>query len=153
VTGSVWVLSMSQLYRNFGIQFRYPEKWTLNEEEGDEEQVTITVMRDPACFWSLTLLAERPAPEEVLDEALDAYQEEYPDVEVREVKATIARRPAVAIDVDFFCMELCNTAHLRAFQSEQHTLFVMYQVTDHEEGETYPEFDEITKSLEVDLPA
>lgn len=143
---------MSQLYSNFGIQFRYPDDWTLNEEEGDE-QVTITVMRDPACFWSLTLLPERPAPDEVLDEALDAYREEYPDLEVRDVKTTIARRPASAIDVDFFCLELCNTAHLRAFETPRHTVFLMYQVTDHEQQDPVLEFDQMTKSLEVDLPA
>jgi len=141
---------MSHLYRKHGIQFRYPDDWTLNEEEG-EDQVTLTVSRDPACFWSLTLLADQPDPDEVLDEAIDAYREEYPDLEVSDVKAMVARRPAAACDIEFFCLELINTARLRAFQTPQHTIFLMYQMTDHEEGELDLVFDQMNKSLEVDL--
>ena len=110
---------MSQLFRNYGIQFRYPDDWTLHEEEG-EEQVTLTVSRDPACFWSLTLLADRPDPAEVLDEAIDAYREEYPDLDVSDAKSTLARRQAVACDIEFFCHDLCNTARLRAIQTPHH---------------------------------
>jgi hypothetical protein len=142
---------MSQLFRNYGIQFRYPDDWTLHEEEG-EEQVTLTVSRDPACFWSLTLLEDQPDPAEVLDEAIDAYREEYPDLDVSDAKAMLARRPAVACDLEFFCHDLCNTARLRAIQTPRHTLFLMCQMTDHEEGELDSAFEEMNRSLEVDLP-
>jgi hypothetical protein len=143
---------MSQLFRNYGIQFRYPDDWAIDEDEG-EDQVTITVSRDPACFWSMTLMADRPEPQEVLDEAIDAYREEYPDLDVTATKETIARRPALACEVEFVSMELVNIAHLRAFRTPVQTVFLMYQVTDHESKGPEAQFKEITASLEADLNA
>lgn len=141
---------MDRVYRKAGIQFRYPEDWELSEEGGRSE-LSITVSRDGTSFWSITLLRDRPSPEDVLDTVVEAFHDDYPEVDVYPTMTEIAHRPAFARDVEFVCLEMLNSAFLRAFQSEQHTVLVFYQTTDTELDEVRPVFEAICDSVHCDM--
>ena len=54
---------------------------------------------------------------------------------------------AEGLDVEFVCLELVNTATLRALESDDFTALVLYQGTDHELEATRALLEGITSSL------
>jgi hypothetical protein len=58
--------------------------------------------------------------------------------------------PALGRDLDFVCYDLVNSATLRAFQTSEKTVVVLYQGTDHELVSTRSQLEAITASLQCD---
>jgi hypothetical protein len=137
---------MSQLFSKHGVQFRYPPGWEVSEQR-EEGQITITVSSPHTSFWTLTLLTGRPEPEDIVTAVLDAFEEEYDELDIYPSKARIGRRPTVARDIDFVCLELLNVARVRAFRLPDFTVMLLYQGTDGEFAEAGPILERITKSL------
>jgi hypothetical protein len=50
--------------------------------------------------------------------------------------------------VEFVCLELVNSAFLRAFRLGESSALVLYQGTDHELEDTRPILEEISASLQ-----
>lgn len=141
--------SHEQTFRGPGISFRHPEDWELTEEPRNDE-LSINLQSGGTSFCSITLLYGRPAPERVLDAAVHAYRDEYDDVDVYPVETRVARHSAIGRDVEFFCLELCNTAFLRAFRTGRFTLLLLFQASDDELQATRTVFDRISGTLDCD---
>ena len=75
-------------------------------------------------------------------------QEEYSTLDATPVEENIGDRKAVGQNIAFFCMDLTNTAHIRAFQVGQVTLLILYQASDLEWPTTAAVFEAITLSLD-----
>jgi hypothetical protein len=138
------------VYAAHGIRFRYPAAWQLTEQEAGGE-VSIAVSSPETSFWSLSLFFDRPQPEQVMESALDAFREEYDEIDIYPVSANLCRQKNLARDVEFVCLDLLNSAFLRAFRTARFTALVLYQGTDHElEDETQPLLEAISNSLQCD---
>ncbi len=142
-------MSSSEVYREHGILFAYPNGWSLEEAVSDGDDLTIS-LTDGVAFWTLTLMWERPEVERVLVEAKTAFEEEYDELDAHPVQEKISLRDAEGYDINFVCMELINHVSLRCFRTGRFTAFLMYQMTDHEQKYYEPLFSEITSSLDVD---
>jgi len=140
---------MDEVYEGHGIRFRYPAYWELTEQE-DQESTSITVASPETSFWSISLFCDRPPPQQVVDSAVEAFREEYEEVDIYPAEAGAGDRPGVGRDVDFVCFELINSAFLRAFQTERFTVLVLYQGFDGELAEARPLLEAISASLTVD---
>ncbi len=141
---------MTAHYDDHGVKFDYPEDWTLDVSEGEDE-VTISIGNESTAFWSITLLFDRVPPDEVLSTALAAFREEYGDLDEYATTDQLCDHPTIGADIEFVCMELINTAALRVFRTGRYTAFVMYQATDHELEEARPVMQAISESLEHDF--
>jgi hypothetical protein len=137
---------MQREYANHGVRFRYPAEWEVSEQR-DASQVSITVSSPHTSFWTVTLLADRPDPNDIVAAVLDAFEEEYDELDVYPARAVIDRHAAVARDIDFVCLELLNVARVRAFRTPQFTVMVLYQGTDNEIAESGQTLEQMTKSL------
>jgi hypothetical protein len=137
---------MEELYEGHGIRFRYPASWELTEQE-DEEAASITVASPETSFWSISLFPDCPPPQQVLESAIEAFREEYTEVDIYASNARTGERAGVARDVDFVCFELINSAFLRAFQTERFTVLVLYQGFDAELEATLSLLEAISASL------
>src|SRR5262245_40462524 len=137
---------MEARYHSHGVQFRYPDDWELSEQEA-EDQIAITVSSPDTAFWTVTLFRGRPDPGAVVAAALDAFHEEYRELDDYPSQARLCKRPTVARDVDFVCLELLNSAGIRAFRARAFTVLVLYQFTEAERDETGPILERITRSL------
>jgi hypothetical protein len=140
---------MSELYRTTGLSFRYPSGWSATEQL-DDDRLTVTLEGAGTAFCTVTLLCDRPDPEHVLAAAAQAFQEEYPEADVYPAGGTLAGRPAAGRDVDFICLETCNTALLRAVRTGRFTLLVLFQSSDPELDDARAVFDEVCRSLDCD---
>jgi hypothetical protein len=137
---------MEDIYEGHGISFRYPAGWELTEQV-DDEATSITVASPETSFWSISLFQDAPSPQQVLNSAVEAFQEEYAEADVYASTARIGKRVGLARDVDFVCFELINSAFLRAFQTERFTVLVLYQGFDGELETTRPLLEAVSASL------
>ncbi len=137
---------MNRVFERHGIHFEYPEDWILHEQSTPEE-ITVTVNSPETSFWSLTLLLDRPEPYRVVETVIDAFREDYSDVDVYTNEDRLGDLPAVARDVDFVCHELIGSAFIRSAVIPGGTLLVLYQGADFELEETQPLLERISKSL------
>lgn len=136
-------------WHKHGIQFSYPGIWEITEEQ-DGTDVIITVTCNEGCFWTLRILPGCPAPPHVVESCVEAFQDEYEDVEVQQVDTQLAEMPAYARDLDFFFMELTNSVGLRSVRTSEATLLVWWQGTHHELLEMQPILDHMTRSVRAD---
>lgn len=135
-----------ETYRSHGVRFEYPAHWELSEQRQNNE-LSINVSSPETSFWSLTLLADGPAPEQVVASAVVAFEDEYPELDIYESEVQICDRRSVARDIEFVCLELVNSAFLRAFRLGERSALVLYQGTDHELKETLETLEAISSSL------
>jgi hypothetical protein len=140
---------VDEAYRGNGIQFRYPADWTLVEQE-DGESTSITVASRETSFWSVSLFRDSPSPQQVVASAVEAFREEYEEVDVYSSDEKMGEREGEALDVDFVCFELINSAFLRSFQTDRFTVLVLYQGFDGELTETRPLLEAISASLTLE---
>ncbi len=139
---------MDQIYAGHGIEFKYPGEWQLNVDEQLDE-VSITVSSAQTSFWSLSLFLDRPAPEEIMEAVLDAFREEYDELDFYPAKARLCRRPTLARDIEFVCLELLNSAWARVFRGPRATVLVLYQANDREIEENGSVLEAMTRSLRL----
>jgi len=132
-----------------GMKFDYPAGWLVTEERSGED-LTLTAADEGVALWSVTLMPGRPDPKKVLKMALQAFEDEYNEVDVSEVGEVLSGHAAEGIDIDFVCLELLNVASLRSFITEDSTFLIMYQTTGDELDELTPVFEAMNRSFRCD---
>ena len=141
---------MNPVFDAHGLKFTYPADWMLDEQDGDEE-VTISLTNGKTSLWSVTLLFGRIPPQEVIDTALEAFRSEYGNIDEYAASVSLCEYPTIGVDIDFACLELNNSAFMRAFMTGRYTVFVLFQATDDEFDETREVLEAITQSMEYDF--
>jgi hypothetical protein len=134
-------------YDSHGVRFRYPEDWSLSHEHQGSSLV-INLQTPGTAFWSLTLLADCPPVEDVLEAAIAAFEEEYGEVDVYRHDASTAELPTAACDLDFVYLDLVNSAAIRSILIGDYTALVMYQAEGREFEDLQADFDAVMASLE-----
>ena len=142
---------MDEMYRSHGICFRYPDDWEVSEhQEGPE--VSISVQSPATSFWLLTLLFDCPDPDRIAEAALDAFRDEYDDLDVYPATEQICLSETLAWDIDFRCRELYNRAQLCAFRTGRFSAMVLTQASDDESEATGEILTAISDSLNIVEP-
>ena len=136
-------------YHNHGVQFDYPDIWEISEVR-DDDDVIITVSMSETCFWTLRLLPACPPPPQVVESCVEAFKDEYEEVDVESVSAKLAEMPAVASHLSFFCLEMLNSVGLQSVRTSDFTLLLWWQGVQHELAETEPIFEHMTRSVRAD---
>ncbi|MFN9375203.1 MAG: hypothetical protein ACK6D3_25295 [Planctomycetaceae bacterium] len=137
---------MASQYKKHGISLAYPERWELAEHL-EPGQVTISLTSPGTSFLTICLFQDRPDPEEVAEAALQAFRDEYTELDIYPTKAKVGRRPAISWDLEFFCLELTNSARIRAFLAPRFTCLLLFQGTDQEFERTEETFLKIARSI------
>jgi hypothetical protein len=140
---------MIATYDQEGVRFRYPENWEIEREES-EEGWSVLVQSPDTAFLLLSMREDMPTTDEMVQTALEALKEDYPDLEADDCVDSVAGQPAIGHDIRFFSFDLTNTAWTRSFYSERGTLLVLCQVNDLEHDTNEPVLRAICASLEVD---
>ncbi len=137
---------MDQQYTGEQVNFRYPADWQLLEEDRSGEK-SLTLTGPGTVFWSLTLLPQRLDPGDVLQAALAAFREDYPELDIYGSPSVEDKAAEQTAEVGFMCLELTNSAFLKSFRTEELTALVLYQATDSELEQFREELEAITRSL------
>jgi hypothetical protein len=115
-----------------GIAFQYPDNWVLDEDEARAGRHSVTVYSPAGGFWSIAVYPRGTDPAKLARAALKAMQEEYEDSENEEVQETIAGRELTGYDLNFFYLDLTNTACIRCLRTQRATYTVFWQAEDRE---------------------
>ena len=142
-------MQMQGIYESNGVRFRFPEHWELHEEHSNN-QISITVSSPETSFWTLSLFFNSMQEHELMESALDAFREEYKELDIYPVAETLCHRESIARDLEFVCLELINSAFLRAFRTNHFTALILYQGTDHELEMTREQLEKISLSLQCE---
>ena len=140
---------MQGLYDSNGVRFRFPERWELHEQRSDN-QLSITVSSPETSFWTLSLFFDALPEDELMETALDAFREEYEELDIYPVAEIICHRESIARDLEFVCLELINSAFLRAFRTNHFTALILFQGTDYELEMTRDRLENISLSLQCE---
>jgi hypothetical protein len=114
-----------------GVRFRYPKAWEFSRETRGRD-VTFHLQTGGTAFWSLTLLAEKPLATEAVDAAVQAFREEYPEVDLYDSPDWLVEGPTAGCELDFVYVDLVNSAVIRAEITSDFTVLVVYQAETRE---------------------
>ncbi|MEI8375556.1 MAG: hypothetical protein WCJ35_22270 [Planctomycetota bacterium] len=138
---------MPATFDNLGIVFQYPDNWQLDEEEVRAGQSAVTVFSPGGAFWSVAVHPASADPARMAQAALDVMRKEYEGMEAEPVNETIAGHDLIGFDLNFFCLDLTNTAGIRSLRVDGATYTIFFQSEDREYREIGLVFDAMTLSL------
>jgi hypothetical protein len=144
---AVFNTAMPATYEKLGIKFHYPENWSLDEGEALEGEKSVSVYSPGGAFWSVMIHPPWQAPEELVDAALQTMKQVYDELDEETVKESIGKVDLVGCDMNFYCLDLTNTAAVRSGRTEGATLVIFWQADDRELPEVEAVFHAITQSL------
>jgi len=84
---------------------------------------------------------------ELASTALVAMQNEYDELDSEPVQEEISRMGLIGFDLNFYCLDLTNTAWIRAGSNYSATFLVICQAEDREFEEVSGVFQAMTASL------
>ena len=138
---------MPAIFDNLGITFQYPDNWQLDEEEMRGGQSAVTVFSPGGAFWSVAVHTASAAPARMAQAALDAMRKEYDGLEAEPVNETVAGHELIGFDLNFFYLDLTNTAGIRSLRVDGTTYTIFFQAEDREYREIGQVFAAMTFSL------
>ncbi len=138
-----------KLFNEYGISFEYPEKWELTKEvDESNHEIQISIDSGNSSFWVISLYFVEIALEELYNQSVKVFQDEYEELDIYEVKTELAGNESIGCDIEFVCSELINSAYLRLFKTDLFTVFILYQGTDQELETTLSDLEDISNSLD-----
>jgi len=134
-------------FRKLGISFQYPDDWTLDDQDALAGQESVTVYSPGGAFWCVSVHPWPADPTELAKAALDAMRDDYAELEAESTVETVAGHDLVGYDMNFWYLDLTNSAAVRCLKTERATYAVFFQGEDREYDRIRPVFDAITTSL------
>ena len=137
-------------YSNFGVQFIYPDDWLLVDEEANQWPRRVSVQSPNSGFWELQAYPARFQPEDLAQQTLQAFSEEYEGVESEPVSEPISDQVATGYNLEFFCLDLLVTCQVRSFRLGGQTILLICQAESAEFELRRKVFEAMTLSLFLD---
>ena len=134
-------------FDKFGIGFQYPDNWTLEADELLHGQGAVSVYSPGGGFWSVTVHDPENEPEELLGAVVEAMRNMYEELDSEETLETIDGRSVPGRELNFYYLDLTNTATVRVIHSARANYLVVCQAEDREFAELENVFAAMTASL------
>lgn len=138
---------MPGVFDKLGIRFQYPENWALDERDALEGENSVAVYSPGGSFWSIVVYDADLPLSDLVEAALTAMREEYDELDIEAVRETVAGQKLIGYDLNFYCLDLTNTALIRGVRGEGATYLIYCQADDREFADLEPVFRAITTSL------
>jgi hypothetical protein len=139
---------MPARFNKMGVVFQYPENWTLDEQTADGGEQSITVYNPGGGgFWTLSVHPRGADPRRLASAALMAMKEEYENLDSEAVHEKRQDHELVGYDLNFYCLDLTNSAVVRTLRTERASYTIFYQAEDREFDAIHPVFEAMTMSF------
>jgi hypothetical protein len=138
---------MQANFEQFGIRFQYPDNWTLEADDLLKGQGAVSVYSPGGGFWSLTVHDPSDEPDELVDAVVDTMRNLYEELDAEESVETIDGRQVPCCEMNFYYLDLTNTATVRVISSARANYLVLCQAEDREFAELENVFAAMTASL------
>jgi len=138
----------TETYEDHGVRFEYPADWAVVVTE-DGPETTIDVQHPEGLAFALVRSDEEcPDPAGLANQALAAMREEYPDLEAAPVIEPLREHVATGHDVDFFSLDVANSARIRCFRTPRRTILIFGQWSDLGEDDLPEKVRGVFRSIE-----
>jgi hypothetical protein len=140
-------------FNRFGLAFDYPENWSVDTDDARDRYATVTVYSPEGGFWSVSGHAAGGDPNELSRAVVGQMRKEYQDLDSEAVADKVAGHPLTGFDLNFYCLDLTNTAQVRTLETSDAIYLLLCQAEDREWERISPVFAAITASFVAGLPA
>jgi hypothetical protein len=139
---------MPAIFDKLGVRFMYPENWTLDHDDALQGETSVTLYSpNGTAFWSLVLHPPGTDPTDLINTTLQVMRQTYEQFEAEPVLDTVCDYEMTGYDMNFYCLDLTNTAQVRVFDTDEATGMILCQAEDREFATVEPVFRAITTSL------
>jgi len=138
---------MPAKFQKLGISFQYPDNWTLDEEDAGAGHKSVTVYSPGGAFWSVAIHPRSANLAQLAKAAADAMTEEYEELEAEHVREELAGHELLGYDLNFYCLDLTNTAQIRCLKTPHRAYSIFCQAEDREFERVKTVFRAMTISL------
>jgi len=139
-------------FNRFGLAFDYPENWSIDTDDSQDRYAAVTVYSPEGGFWSVSGHAAGGDPAELAVAVLAQMRTEYQDLDSEPAGEEIAGHPLTGLDINFYCLDLTNTAQVRTLETADAIYLLICQAEDREWVRISPVFAAITTSFVAALP-
>ncbi len=134
-------------FDRFGLAFDYPDGWAVDTGDAGGRYATVTVYAPGGGFWSVSGHAPGGDARELSAAAVAEMRQEYRDLDVEEATDHVGGRDLPGFDLNFYCLDLTNTAQVRTLQTDDAVYLFFCQAEDREWEEIAPVFAAMTTSF------
>ena len=138
---------MPEVFDKLGLRFQYPDNWTAETDIAQRGQRSVSVYSPEGAFWTVMLQPSGGDPLELAKVTLATMRQEYEDLDCEPVREKVGQTEWVGFDVNFYCLDLINTAWIRAGSTAAATYLILCQAEDREFSEVSHVFRAMTASL------
>lgn len=140
-------------FDRFGLAFDHPDNWAVDTEDSKDRYATVTVFAPAGAFWSVSGHALGGDPAALAEAVVSQMREEYRELDAEPAVEDVAGHRLVGIDLNFYCLDLTNTAQVRTLTTPEAIYLILCQADDREWDEVAPVFAAMTTSFVRGLPA
>ena len=140
---------MLQLFARAGISFKYPGNWEFETEESDDGW-TVSIQSPNTAFFILSVDFNEDDATQLAEQALQAMQESYSNIELKSVVTTIAGSPATGYDIHFFAFDLTSNCAIRGVTCTLGSMLIMSQCADCDLEESGPVLQAVMDSIKIE---
>ncbi len=138
---------MPAVFNKLGLRFQYPENWTLETDSATPGRQSVSVYSPGGGFWSISAHSSDAVPAKLASTAVDAMKREYDELDSEPANEEIDGVKLTGFDLNFYCLDLTNTARIRAFHNQRGSYLVICQAEDREFDQLSDVFQAMTTSL------
>ncbi|MBL8824364.1 MAG: hypothetical protein JNJ77_17385 [Planctomycetia bacterium] len=139
---------MATLYDDEVLQFQYPENWQV-ERQDTEEGWTVSVQSPGTAFLLISFYTERPEVQDILQTALQAMQQDYPELEAEPVSEKWNHHATKGYDITFFSLDTVNQCQLRALRTAKASILILSQHSTFDSATHIAVLDAIRVSMQM----
>ena len=138
---------MTAVYDRSGIQFMYPENWKIIEDDMENLPRTVSIESPTGALWSVDIHLFSVDMQTLLDQTLQAFQQEYYEVESGPAEEVWLGETVIGYDLDFVCLDFVVICQLRALRHGHATYLITFQAEDREFQKMQQVFRAIAQSM------
>ena len=140
-------------FHRLGIDFSYPDSWSLDTDDARDGRTAVTVLTPEGGFWSVSGHAPGGRAADLAEAVVAQMRDEYRDLDAEPTTDEVAERTLPGFDLNFYCLDLTNTAQVRTLETPAAIWLLICQAEDREWDRVAPVFAAMTTSFVRGLEA
>lgn len=139
-------------FHRFGLAFDYPSNWIVETDDSEGRYAAVTVYSPGGAFWSISGHAAGGDALTLASAIVDQMRDEYRELDCEPGDDTVDGHTLVGFDLNFYCLDLTNTAQIRTLTTADAIYLMLCQADDREWDRVAPVFAAMTTSFVASLP-
>ena len=138
-------------FDRFGLAFDYPDNWSVDISDSGGRHAAVTVQSPEGAFWSVSGHAPGGDASELAAAVLGQMTDEYRELDSETAEDEVAAHRLLGYDMNFYCLDLTNTAQVRTLETPAAIYLLFCQAEDRDWDRLAPVFAAMTASFVAGL--